>query len=56
MKLEIPIKQIKELNDVLGELYDELAYEKAGEWVLENEDLQKKAKLALEGLRLLLKI
>lgn len=32
------------LKDLLGELYDEAAYEWAGEWVIENKDLQKKIK------------
>lgn len=41
-------ERIVELGDLLVELYDEAAYEKAGEWVLENKELQEKVKQALK--------
>lgn len=42
-------KRIAELEDLLGELYDEVSYEKAGVWVIENKDLQKRVIQALKG-------
>lgn len=47
-KLKTQAKRIKELENLLGGLYDEAAYEKAGEWVLENKELQKKVKQILK--------
>lgn len=41
-------KRIEELGDLLGELYDEASYERAGEWVIENKDLQKRVNQALK--------
>ncbi|KKN73137.1 hypothetical protein LCGC14_0404460 [marine sediment metagenome] len=37
----------KELEELLGELYDEVSYEWGGEWVIENKNLQKKIKQVL---------
>lgn len=36
------------LRDLLGELYDEAAYEWEGEWVIENKDLQKRVNQVLK--------
>ena len=41
-------ERIGELEDLLGELYDEASYLRAGEWVIENEDLQKRVIQALK--------
>ena len=41
-------ERIKGLEDLLVELYDEASYLRAGEWVIENEDLQKRVIQALK--------
>jgi len=41
-------RRIEELEGLLGDLYDEVSYECAGEWVIDNKDLQRRVKQALE--------
>jgi len=42
-------ERIKELEDLLAELYTKVSYEKAGEWLIEDKDLQKKVKQVLNN-------
>lgn len=39
----------EQLKNLLSELYGEVSYERAGEWVIDDEILQKKIRQVLDG-------